>query len=179
MKKFLLTLCAVCLLGVSMTACNPKSNAAPPVKQSEARKAEAAASSINFRAGNAEIDNIKKRLELTSDPGLMGYIVLLNESGQPIIYETVLGKVTSGSKRLTKPYAYVTGTQSNFKKTMLVPAPSDEGTHGSSNPYIYYWTTDGKYRQWSGDYLYSDKPFRLRIKPLVIGVTDEKVGKAQ
>ena len=33
-------------------------------KQSEAQKAEVAANSINFAGGNAEIDNIKRRLEL-------------------------------------------------------------------------------------------------------------------
>jgi hypothetical protein len=53
-------------------------------------------------------------------------------------------------------------------------APSDEGTYGSSNPYIFYWTVNGEYRQWSGAYLYSDKPIRLRVEPLVVNVSTEK-----
>jgi hypothetical protein len=91
------------LLGASLTltACIPEEKAPPTQRQVQANQAAQAANSIRFNA-NAEIDNIKRRLELTSDPNLLGYIVLMNEAGQPIIYEGVKGKVTSGSKRLTQ-----------------------------------------------------------------------------
>ena len=147
---------------------------APDKKDKQAMKAEAAANSLTFDE-NAEIENIQKRLEITSSPGKIGYVVLLNEAGQPILYTSVKGKLTSGSKRLTKPYDIVvaggTGTHYEWK---VVPAPSDEGTHGSSSPYIYFWTHEDRYVQWSGDYLYSDQPIRLRVKPLVINLTDDK-----
>lgn len=123
----------------------------------QARVAREAARSINFTE-NAEIDNIKKRLELTASPSLVGYVVLLNGTGQPILYTAIKGKITSGSKKLTD--GGVTGTL------------SDEGTHGSSNPYIYFWSTSGVYHQWSGDYLYSDKPIRLSVQALVVNVTE-------
>lgn len=131
-------------------------------KSVEAEKAKRAANSIRFTE-NAEIENIKRRLELTADPGKLGYIVLFNETGQPILYEGVKGKVTSGSKRLTQPEQRIASMSD-----IIVSSPSDEGTYGSSNPYIFYWNMDGVYRQWSGHYLYSDQPTRLRIEPLVI-----------
>jgi hypothetical protein len=53
-------------------------------------------------------------------------------------------------------------------------APSDEGTYGSSNPYIFYWNIDGVYRQWSGHYLYSTQPMRLTIQPLVVNIEEKK-----
>ena len=145
----------------------------PDARQVQSEAAQRAANTIRFSA-NAEIDNIKRRLEITSDPALMGYIVLLNEAGQPILYEGVRGKVTSGSKRLTRteevacvPRRNQDGSQGcEYTRTA---APSDEGTHGSSNPYIYYWSLSGEYRQWTGHYLYSTQPIRLRIEPLVIG----------
>lgn len=137
-------------------------------KQSEAQKAEVAANSINFAGGNAEIDNIKRRLELTSDPALMGYITLFNDMGQPILYATVKGKVTSGSKRLTPPIQQWNVDKGEWGGTEMADAPSDEGTWGSSNPYIFFWTTDGQYIQWSGNYLYSDKPMRLADTPMVV-----------
>ena len=142
-------------------------------KVNESQKAAEAANSIKFSAGNAEIDNIKKRLELTSDPALMGYIVLFNDMGTPILYTTVKGKVTSGGKRLTAPFQETAlrrngvGDQSSSDFT---DAPSDEGTWGSSNPYIYFWTTGGQYIQWSGNYLYSDKAFRIDT-PSVVTIT--------
>lgn len=150
----------------------------PPVntKITQVQKAKAAANSISFTE-NAEIENIKKRLELTSDPGLTGFILLMNEAGQPIMYTGVVGKVTSGSKRLTQPFLCdgVTGLKEcRWNDTTVTPGPSDEGTWGSSNPYIYFWTSQGQYMQWSGKYLYSDKPFRINIDPLVINMVPAK-----
>lgn len=149
---------ASCLLALAGCKEEP-----PTAREQQANQAYQAANSIRFNA-NAEIDNIKRRLELTSDPGLLGYVVLLNEAGQPILYEGVRGKVTSGSKRLTPPdrigvWNGVSGVRQ---------ASSDEGTWGSSSPYIFYWNTEGTYRQWSGHYIYSDKPIRLRVEPLVV-----------
>lgn len=151
----------------ALVGCNEVSTQ-PAQKNVQAQKAAEAANSINF-AENAEIDNIKRRLELTSSPGALGFIVLLNQSGQPILYEGVRGKITSGSKRLTKPFGVLTfGNGNGGSSGLQVPSPSDEGTWGSSGDYIFYWNTNGEYRQWSGAYLYSDKPFRLRIEPLLL-----------
>jgi hypothetical protein len=141
----------------------------PTQKSIQAQKAAAAAQSINF-VENSEIDNIKKRLELTSDPGLTGFVLLLNEAGQPIMYTGVKGKITSGGKRLTTPVQQHRISSGGYGGTAIGPAPSDEGTWGESAPYIFFWTTDGRYMQWNGHYLYSDKPFRLSVKPLVVKV---------
>lgn len=151
------------LLCTALAGCDdlPQSN-----KNVQAEKAAQAAQSIHFEE-NAEIDNIKHRLELTADPGKVGFILLLNQAGQPILYEGVKGKVTSGGKRLTPPDRASAGWGAG-QNTITRAAPSDEGTWGSSSQYIFYWNTEGVYRQWSGDYLYSDQPTRLRVEPLVI-----------
>lgn len=163
MNKFVIySLLAAATL--SLTACEAPE---PSAKRAQANKAAEAANSINF-SENAEIDNIKRRLELTSNPGQIGFILLLNEMGKPVMYTSVKGKVTSGGKRLTAPQEArclnLTTTCSDF----LVDAPSDEGTYGSSNPYVFFWTMDGQYVQWSGKYLYSDKPFRIDDPTIVI-----------
>lgn len=137
----------------------------PSVRDIQAQKAQQAANSVQF-LGNAEIDNIKRRLELTSNPGQMGYVLLLNEMGQPILYTTVKGKITSSGKRLT----HKDGCGVNDRED----CPSDEGSYGSSDPYIYFWTMDGQYIQWNSGYLYSDKPLRIEQKPLVIDLAPVK-----
>lgn len=134
-------------------------------KHHEALKAKQAAEAIHFTE-NAEINNIKHRLELTADPGKLGFILLINNAGQPILYEGVKGKVTSGGKRLTQPDRMPCWNE----HPCVMKAPSDEGTWGESGDYIYYWNTDGVYRQWSGAYLYSDQPIRLRVEPLVVAI---------
>jgi hypothetical protein len=159
-RKLAATLFAIvaplALMG-SNSGCNDRD-----AKFRQADIAKRAADSISFTE-NVEIDNIKKRIELTAQPGLLGFILLMNEAGQPILYEGVKGKVTSGGKRLTQPDRLVGSDR-------VMAAPSDEGTWGSSAEYIFYWNQNGEYRQYSGKYLYSDKPFRLRIEPLVVSV---------
>ena len=151
-----------------LTACEPN-QPANPAKTAQAAKAAEAANSINFTE-NAEIENIRRRLELTNNPGQIGYVLLLNEMGKPVMYAGVRGKITSGNKRLTAPQEVkcleVAGQVGCSQQ--MVDSPSDEGTYGSSNPYVFFWTTDGQYFQWAGKYLYSDKPFRISDPTIVI-----------
>lgn len=160
--KTLYSILIICLFG-----CQQATNAQTSVKSTQSEKAQAAANQIQFTE-NAEIDNIKKRLELTADPGLLGYVILLNEMGQPVMYTGVKGKITSGGKRLTKTYQVVNWDCGQNYCNKDLPAPSDEGTYGSSGEYVYFWTPGGQYMQWNGKYLYSDKPFRLTVSPLVV-----------
>lgn len=152
-----------------LAACGEGNATQQSNKVTQSQKAAQAAASIEFTE-NAEIDNIKRRLELTSKPAAIGYIVLLNEAGQPILYTGVKGKITSSTKRLTSPQQLVSVDKGEWDGTELGDGPSDEGTYGSSDPYIYFWDTNGSYHQWSGRYLYSDKPIRLRVEPLVVSV---------
>ena len=55
-----------------------------------------------------------------------------------------------------------------MERRLHVDAPSDEGTYGSSNPYVYFWTPGGQYIQTSMEYVYSDKPFRLSEEPIMV-----------
>lgn len=164
MKKIIWSIVTSLFLLFAMTGCV---EAEQSNKQTQAQKAKEAANSIHFTE-NAEIDNIKRRLELTSKVDSVGFIVLLNESGVPVMYTSVKGKITSGSKRLTATdYA---GCYSD--RPCVRQAPSDEGTYGSSDPYIFFWTAEGQYIQWAGKYLFSDKPFRLKTEPIVVAVKD-------
>lgn len=165
MKRLLL----IPALALGLAACEDDSGT--PVKNQQAQKAAAAANSIHFTE-NAEIDNIKKRLELTSSPGLLGYVTLINRVGQTVLYTPVQGKITSGSKRLTPPDRCDAGISTGknecwYGDGKVRAAPSDEGTWGSSNEYVFFWTPGGQYFQTSLDYVYSDKPYRLREEPLI------------
>ena len=167
----------VLAMPLALAACLPENKPAEPSnKNTQAQRAAEAANSIQF-TDNAEIDNIKRRIEITSKPGQIGYILLMNEAGQPILYESVVGKVTSGSKRLTAPdrtQQISTYGNNGGQHSVVRQAPSDEGTFGSSSEYIFYWNADGTYRQWNGKYFYSTQPIRLRVEPLVINVVPSK-----
>tara|TARA_R110002110_G_scaffold164195_3_gene364330 strand:+ start:811 stop:1314 length:504 start_codon:yes stop_codon:yes gene_type:complete len=159
MNKFIIAASLLVLTGLTACVDVPQTNA-----DRQAAQAQQAAEQISF-TDNAEIENITRRLELTSSPGLVGYVLLLNDAGQPIYYVATDGKLTSGGKRLTKPFQ-LSQTYGEY------PTPSDEGTWsgGGSLPYVYFWSTSGQYYQWSGDYLFSDQPFRLNVEPLVVDI---------
>jgi hypothetical protein len=153
---------AAVAIALTLTGCGDSPPTARQLQASNgAKRAEAA---IANSGSNAEQDNIDRRLRLTSQPGLLGFIVLMNEAGQPVMYTGVKGKVTSSGKRLSKPYEAVC-CDGAYR-----PAPSDEGAWGSSDEYIYFWTTDGQYMQWNGKYLYSNSPIRLATEPLVVSI---------
>jgi hypothetical protein len=158
-RKYLIPVIAAAALG--MTGCDFAKSAAEIQAEEGAKRANG----IQF-SGNAELDNIEARIEITANPNTVGFITLLNQMGQPVLYTSVRGKVTSSGKRLTDPVD-INGQ----------PAPSDEGTWGSSDSYIYFWTMDGQYMQWAGPYLYSNAPVRLSTEPLVldIGAPDNEV----
>lgn len=155
------------LAALALASCSAAPGEPATARDQQTAKAKAAADSIVFEK-NAEIDNIQKRLRLTSNPGQIGFVLLLNQAGQPIMYTSVKGKITSGGKRLTAPEVEYHVDHGEYRGTDLGPGPSDEGTYGSSGEYVYFWTVDGQYVQWNGGYLYSDKPFRTNIQPLVI-----------
>lgn len=166
MKSQVLFSAAACLL---LAACDAESIAQPSARDQQVNAAAQAANSVVFEK-NAEIENIQRRLKLTSNPGQIGFVLLLNQAGQPIMYTSVKGKITSGGKRLTNPTAPMRVDCGQYCNEGLAPGPSDEGTYGSSGDYVYFWTTDGQYVQWNGGYLYSDQPFRTNVQPLVLAM---------
>lgn len=168
MRKILIAVAAAASMLVAGCDIQPPQ---PTVKDQQAKKAQAAANDIKFDQ-NSEIDNIKRRLELTSNPGQIGFVLLLNEMGKPVMYASVKGKITSGQKRLTTPQEVRHADCGQYSCDQLIEAPSDEGTYGSSGPYVFFWTTDGQYFQWAGKYLYSDKPFRISDPTIVVLTKD-------
>lgn len=107
--------------------------------------------------------NISKRLTTWSDPAKISYIYLISY-GRVMSYFVVKGKVTSSGKRLT-PGNQVAYQDMGTPDNVVIEAPELDGTYGSSAPYIFFWTTDGTYVQWSGDYMLTDQPLQLATQP--------------
>lgn len=111
--------------------------------------------------------NISKRLTAFSDPSKISYIYLVS-FGKVMAFYTVKGKVTSGSKRLTANDQLVDDGSDYQAGQHVVSAPELDGTYGSSDPYIYFWTTDGTYVQWNGEYMMADQPLQLTTQPELV-----------
>lgn len=94
----------------------------------------------------------------------LGYVVLF--SGNAVVGSfTVDGKVSSLNSYLTPDSEYYEMNGSvnrtgdgdvTYKNSWLADV---DGTYGENDSGIFFFTPDGKYIEWSGDYLYSDIPF--------------------
>lgn len=93
--------------------------------------------------------NVKERVLMDNKPGSVKHLyVIAPESGQCILYSTVQGKVTSSGKRLS-PSSVSPGFTVKFGDRDLTTNEvlSDDGTYGSSDPYIFWWDVRGVYHQ--------------------------------
>lgn len=50
----------------------------------------------------------------------------------------------------------------------IVEAPDIDGTYGENVSGIFFFTTDGAYVEWNGEYMMSDQPLQLTDKPALI-----------
>lgn len=158
-------------LALPLAGCGLFEPAPPKPVDRLAQKAAIAAEEAAQQTLQAwEIENIEKRRVLMGQPGLILYVVFFNDTGQPVDYFVANGKCTSSNKRLTRSQEFVRGDGGEYYRDFVMEAAGEDGTHGSSDDYIYCFTTDGKYKQWNGDYYASNYPIELTIKPLVIDV---------
>ena len=92
----------------------------------------------------------------------LGYIVLLTDNGAVVGKFVVDGKVSSMNSYLTPDselYECVgeycdIGDDNHW-------LPDVDGSYGENDNGIFFFTTDGKYVEWTGTYLYSDIPFKV------------------
>lgn len=86
----------------------------------------------------------------------LGYIVLFTANGICIGTFVVDGKVTSLNSYLTPDSEYYERAGNNNRWLADV-----DGSYGSNDTGIFFFTPDGKYVEWTGEYLYSDIPFDI------------------
>lgn len=105
----------------------------------------------------------------------LGYIVLFTESGSVVGSFVVDGKVSSLNSFLTPDSEYYEKIRStdesgwNARTTNNNWLADVDGSYGENDNGIFFFTTDGKYIEWTGVYLYSDIPFIVEDPVLKVG----------
>lgn len=94
----------------------------------------------------------------------LGYIVLF--AGNAVVGSFVVdGKVSSLNSFLTPDSEYYElvgtggGELRDYEPNKWIA--DVDGTYGENDSGIFFFTPDGKYIEWTGDYLYSDIPFEV------------------
>ena len=151
---------ALAIAGTLLAGCGDSGpQAAPP--QASSGVGQAAVTVPTSPDGlTVEQQNVRDRLLEDNKPGAIKHLYVVSPySGQVILYSTVKGKVTSSGKRLS-PYsvetAYDTDGYSNFAwrggyttedGNVTTEVLQDDGTYGSSVPYIFWWDVNDVYHQ--------------------------------
>src|SRR6478609_2487734 len=158
-------------LVLALSACNDGDSV--PVSTSGVRKATV---KVQTQADGrtVEQENIANRLLADNTPGSIKHLYVISAySGQVIIYSTVKGKVTSGSKRLS-PSSVGNSTGGQFCTSEVL---GDDGAYGSSGDYIFWFDAEKNgYHQlyMSGGQIVHISSEPLVVKSVIINISPAK-----
>lgn len=118
-----------------------------------------------------ERENLVRRLDLLNDENKIFYIYLVSY-GKVMSEHVAKGKVSSVNSKLTTqeqivrdPHAY---SSSSGRAGKVVESPDLDGSYGTNGDAIFFFTTDGAYVEWAGEYMVSDFPLKLTTPPELV-----------
>lgn len=110
-----------------------------------------------------ERDNINRRTLLWNDANKVSYIYLINY-GKVMAFYVIKGKVSSVNSQITNTEQIV----DRYEGDVVLPSPAEDGSYGTNGDAIFFFTTDGVYVEWVGDYMLADQPLQLSTPPELI-----------
>lgn len=130
-----------------------------------------------------ERDNIRERLTRFNDANKISYITLMLPMGQLYAYYAIQGKVSSVNSYMTTSEQIICqggrfGTSDSGGsdyQCLTMEAPDSDGSYGTNGEAIFFFTTDGVYKEWNGLYELSDEPSVFSVAPIVITEETEVV----
>lgn len=117
--------------------------------------------------------NVAKRAETFNNNDKISYVYLVS-FGKVMSFHTAKGKISSLQSYLnpTERLIYGDGSKCNHRNQSVncyaVSAPEIDGTYGSNPEGIFFFTTEGAYVEWNGEYMVSDQPLKLTTPPELV-----------
>ena len=102
----------------------------------------------------------------------LGYIALFTDNGATVGKFVVDGKVSSLNSFLTPDSEYYEQDMDRGSIDDNKWLADVDGSYGENDTGIFFFTTDGKYVEWTGTYLYSDIPFEIKDSILKMEVVE-------
>lgn len=188
MRKHMLPMIFILFVGIFLTGCTDGSYAQPQPDsyKSESEKVEEIQKKVTDAVPIPQITtseerkNVAKRAELFNSENKQSFIYLVSSTGRVMAFYTVKGKVSSLRSYMAPMENLVNAdgekcSRSDEKGGMAgnsdnhscypVEAPDIDGTYGENVQGIFFFTTDGAYVEWNGEYLMSDQPLKLSTQP--------------
>ncbi len=179
-KRLGLTLLSLFLLGVTLTGCDEtesSSNASDKDKENTTQvgdklaKNQPTPTDIDYSLERYNlikraywVNGMRDKANSLASPIAdmpLGYVVLFTESGDVVGQFTIDGKVTSLNSYLTPDSEYYELVYGGDWTKENEWVPDIDGSYGENDNGIFFFTTDGKYVEWTGTYIYSDIPFNV------------------
>lgn len=125
--------------------------------------------------GSADRKNIAKRAKTFANENKISYVYLVSY-GKVMSFHTIRGKVVSIKSYMTPQEQIVTSrgvpcsdpTVNGCTTGYIVQAPDIDGTYGDNADAVFFFTTDGAYVEWKGEYMVSDQPLKLTTQPELV-----------
>lgn len=117
-----------------------------------------------------ERQNLRQRYRHLNDRDVVHHVYLFSY-GKLIGYYTAQGKVSSVNSKLTQPEQMVSCDRTERggrDDDCVVSSPQMDGSYGTNGDGIFFFTTDGKYVEWNGQYLVSDQPLNAHTPATVV-----------
>jgi hypothetical protein len=118
---------------------------------------------------SSERDNLIRFFKLWNNPNKISYIYLISDNGQVLVQWTLKGKFSDLESLLSNPEQVVRAYSGNYQ---VVSSPSENGTYGSNGKGMFGFGTGGQFLASNCKYIWSDQPFTLSVKPLMVADID-------
>jgi hypothetical protein len=100
---------------------------------------------------------------LWNDKNKVSYIYLVSY-GKVMAFYTIKGKVSSVNSQITNPEQI----SKRWGGYFTMPSPAEDGSYGENGDGIFFFTTDGTYVEWAGEYMLADKPLKMATPPALV-----------
>lgn len=119
-----------------------------------------------------ERENLIRRYEFLNDQNKIFYVYLISY-GKVMGYYTAQGKISSVNSRLTQEDQIVDVENlgiSSYESNdgLVVGSPQLDGSYGTNGDGIFFFTTEGAYVEWNGEYIVSDFPLKMSTPPILV-----------
>lgn len=159
----------------------------PSAYQSDSAKTEAAQQAVQKAVPiptitqSIERQNIAKRATTFDVQNKTSYVYLISY-GKVMAFYTIIGKVSSLNSYMTPLDQLVNASGApctrnqdgngtagySWEPCYPVSSPDIDGAYGDNADGIFFFTTDGNYVEYRGDYMMSDAPLQLSTPPELV-----------
>ncbi len=170
----------VLVIGLALSGCTTEqgTQSIEAQKTEENQKVLRAQYPIPKLESSLELENLNRRLEFVNDSDSIGYIYLVNY-GKVMAFYTIKGKVSSlnsyssTTDHLVDAYGRLCGSTTKDEIRVSGPcytvaSPDLDGSYGENGDGIFFFTTEGVYVEWRGDYMLASQALKLTTQPELI-----------